>query len=171
MQIHVVKAGESLYSIARQYGVSPTLLGRLNAAPADGALAVGQTLVIYEPERVHVVQPGETLEGIARQEGVTVLSLYQNNYFLGGQPNILPDEELIVALKGEKQGTLGVNGYAYTFIRQEQLRTVLPYMTYLTPFTYGITAVRSIPKSTRGTSCSLLRQNATFRCATIGATR
>ena len=140
MQIHVVKAGESLYSIARQYGVSPTLLGRLNAAPADGALAVGQTLVIYEPERVHVVQPGETLESIARQEGVTVLSLYQNNYFLGGQPNILPDEELIVALKGEKQGTLGVNGYAYTFIRQEQLRTVLPYMTYLTPFTYGITA-------------------------------
>ena len=140
MQIHVVKAGESLYSIARQYGVSPTLLGRLNAAPADGALAVGQTLVIYEPERVHVVQPGETLERIARQEGVTVLSLYQNNYFLGGQPNILPDEELIVALKGEKQGTLGVNGYAYTFIRQEQLRTVLPYMTYLTPFTYGITA-------------------------------
>ena len=70
MQIHVVKAGESLYAIARQYGVSPTLLGRLNAAPADGALAVGQTLVIYEPERVHVVQPGETLEGIARQEGV-----------------------------------------------------------------------------------------------------
>ena len=49
MQIHVVKAGESLYAIARQYGVSPTLLGRLNAAPADGALAVGQTLVIYEP--------------------------------------------------------------------------------------------------------------------------
>ena len=140
MQIHVVKAGESLYAIARQYGVSPTLLGRLNAAPADGALAVGQTLVIYEPERVHVVQPGETLERIARQEGVMVLSLYQNNYFLGGQPNILPDEELIVALKGEKQGTLGVNGYAYTFIRQEQLRTVLPYMTYLTPFTYGITA-------------------------------
>ena len=64
MQIHVVKAGESLYSIARQYGVSPTLLGRLNAAPADGALAVGQTLVIYEPERVHVVLPGETLERI-----------------------------------------------------------------------------------------------------------
>ena len=140
MQIHVVRPGETLYSIARQYGVSVTLLGRLNQVPAGGALAVGQTLVVYEPEWVHVVRPGETLEGIARREGVSVLSLYQNNYFLGGRSRILPDEELIVALKGEKSGTLGVNGYAYTFIRQEQLRTVLPYITYLTPFTYGVTS-------------------------------
>lgn len=140
MQIHVVRPGETLYSIARQHGVSVTLLGRLNQVPAGGALAVGQTLVVYEPERVHVVRPGETLEGIARREGVSVLALYQNNYFLGGRSRILPDEELIVALKGEKSGTLGVNGYAYTFIRQEQLRTVLPYITYLTPFTYGVTS-------------------------------
>ena len=136
MQIHVVRTGETLYGIARQYGVSPTLLGRLNQVPAGGALAV----VVYEPERVHVVRPGETLAGIARRESVTTLSLYQNNYFLGGQPDILPDEELIVALKGEKSGTLAVNGYAYPFIGQALLRTVLPYMTYLTPFTYGITA-------------------------------
>ena len=139
MQIHVVRAGESLYAVARRYGVSPTLLGRLNQVPAGGALAVGQTLVVYEPERVHVVRPGETLAGIARREGVTVLTLYQNNYFLGGRPDILPDEELIIALEGEKAGTLGINGYAYPFITEELLRAALPYMTYLTPFTYGIT--------------------------------
>ena len=140
MQIHVVRARETLYGVARQYGVSVTLLGRLNQVPVGGALAVGQTLVIYEPEQVHVVRPGETLAGIARRESVTTLSLYQNNYFLGGQPDILPDEELIVALKGEKSGTLAVNGYAYPFIGQALLRTVLPYMTYLTPFTYGVTS-------------------------------
>ena len=140
MQIHVVRARETLYGVARQYGVSVTLLGRLNQVPVGGALAVGQTLVIYEPEQVHVVRPGETLAGIARREGVTVLSLYQNNYFLGGQPSILPDEELIIALKGERSGTLAVNGYAYPFIPRTLLHAVLPYMTYLTPFTYGITA-------------------------------
>ena len=140
MQIHVVRARETLYGVARQYGVSVTLLGRLNQVPVGGALAVGQTLVIYEPEQVHVVRPGETLADIARREGVTVLSLYQNNYFLGGQPSILPDEELIIALKGERSGTLAVNGYAYPFIPRTLLHAVLPYMTYLTPFTYGITA-------------------------------
>lgn len=140
MQIHVVRARETLYGVARQYGVSVTLLGRLNQVPVGGALAVGQTLVIYEPEQVHVVRPGETLAGIARREGVTVLSLYQNNYFLGGQPSILPDEELIIALKGERSGTLAVSGYAYPFIPRTLLHAVLPYMTYLTPFTYGITA-------------------------------
>ena len=34
MQIHVVRPGETLYGIARQYGVSVTLLGRLNQVPA-----------------------------------------------------------------------------------------------------------------------------------------
>ena len=36
-------------------------------------------------------------------------------------------------------GTLGVNAYAYPYIGGELLDSVLPYLTYLTPFTYGIT--------------------------------
>ena len=137
MQIHVVKAGETLTTIAGIYGVSVTLLQRLNQVPANGALAVGQTLVVFENARTHVVRPGETLYAIARSEGVTELSLYQNNIFLNGQSDIEAGEELIVALNEERQGTLGVNGYAYPFIRPALLQQTLPYMTYLTPFTYG----------------------------------
>ncbi len=137
MQIHIVRSGETLTAIAGQYGVSVTLLQRLNEVPQSGALAVGQTLVIFEKARTHVVRPGETLSGIARGEGVTELSLYQNNIFLNGSPDIEAGEELIVDLGEEKQGTLGVNGYAYPFIRSALLQQTLPYMTYLTPFTYG----------------------------------
>ena len=42
MQIHVVRARETLYGVARQYGVSVTLLGRLNQVPVGGALAVAR---------------------------------------------------------------------------------------------------------------------------------
>ncbi len=137
MQIHIVKSGETLSSIARNYGVSVTLLQRLNEVPPSGALAAGQTLVVFEKARTRVVRPGETLLSIARSEDVPLLTLYQNNIFLRGRSDIEAGEELIVSLGEEQRGTLGVNGYAYPFIRPALLQQVLPYMTYLTPFTYG----------------------------------
>lgn len=38
----------------------------------------------------------------------------------------------------EKLGTIGVNAYTYPYIDVEQLDRAMPYLTYLTPFTYGI---------------------------------
>ena len=64
MTIHVVQAGETVEGIAEGYGVSPRRLAADNAVPADGTLAVGQTLVVRFPRRVHAVRPGETLASI-----------------------------------------------------------------------------------------------------------
>lgn len=85
MKIHVVKKGETVLSIARQYGVSPGLLQRQNQVPPDGALVPGQTLVVLEAEKTHTVRPGDTVWSIARRYGITVRALYQNNIFLQGQ--------------------------------------------------------------------------------------
>ena len=76
MQIHVVRPGETLYGVARQYGVSVTLLGRLNQVPVGGALAVGQTLVIYEPEQVHFLT-GDTLTLTKNMEKQVAVPLYR----------------------------------------------------------------------------------------------
>ena len=40
----------------------------------------------------------------------------------------------------ERLGTASFNGYAYPYIDPALLSAQLPYVTYLTPFTYGITA-------------------------------
>lgn len=141
MKIHVVKKGETLAAIAGLYGVSARLLQRLNEVPPDGSLVPGQTLVILLPEKTHTVRSGDTVYSIAREYGITVRELYQNNIFLNGQGGLIPGEELIISLRdAPKEGTLGVNGYAYPFIGGDLLRQVLPYMTYVTPFTYGIGA-------------------------------
>ena len=50
MKIHVVQKGETLFSIAQQYGVSARLLQKLNQVPPDGTLVPGQTLVVLLPE-------------------------------------------------------------------------------------------------------------------------
>ncbi|MEG2857837.1 MAG: glycosyl hydrolase family 18 protein, partial [Clostridia bacterium] len=41
--------------------------------------------------------------------------------------------------KGLKNSSMEVNAYAYPFIDKTLLRQTLPYLSYLTPFTYGIT--------------------------------
>ena len=139
MKIHVVQKGETLFSIAQQYGVSVRLLQKLNEVPPDGTLVPGQTLVVLLPEKTHIVRRGDTVWSIAREHGLSTRELYQNNIFLQGQGALVPGEELILSLKeAHKGGSLGVNGYAYPYINGDLLRQVLPYMTYATPFTYGI---------------------------------
>ena len=141
MVIHVVQPGETLYAIAGQYGVDPDLLRRENGVPENGALAVGQTLVIQTIQTFHIVQPGQTLREIARSYGLSLRELYRNNYWLEGEPDIRPGDLLVIRYSGSRLGSTYTNGYAYPFIRRQALSATLPYMSYLTPFTYGITAL------------------------------
>jgi len=108
--------------------------------PPDGALAVGQTLVVRFPRTVHTVAAGETLTSIASAYGVTVRQLWQCNWPLMGKPGLQPGERLVVSCLDEKLGSAASNGYAYPFIGESLLDAQTPYLTYLTPFTYGITA-------------------------------
>ena len=140
MTIHVVQAGESVGSIAMHYGVDPVRLAADNAVPADGALAVGQTLVVRFPRQVHAVQPGETLTSIAAAYGTSVRQLWRNNWPLGGMEDLSPGQVLVISYWDERLGTASFNGYAYPYIDPALLSAQLPYVTYLTPFTYGITA-------------------------------
>lgn len=140
MVIHVVQPGEDLYSIANQYGVPYSQVQNDNQLPDPSRLAVGQTLVIRFPLHVHTVQPGQTLRAIAQQYGSSLRQLQRNNPILGGGTTIYPGQTLVISYRQQPEGTLSVNGYAYPFIDQALLQSTLPFLSYLTPFTYGITA-------------------------------
>lgn len=139
MVIHVVQSGDSLYSIAREYGVPISQLLNDNQLPDPSRLVAGQTIVVRFPQQVHTVQAGQTLSSIAQRYGLTVRQLQRNNPVLGGGEAIYPGQTLVISYKQEIEGTLSVNGYAYPFIDRALLRATLPYLTYMTPFTYGIT--------------------------------
>ena len=140
MEIHVVRAGETLYGIAGQYRVDPATLQELNGVSPDSALAVGQTLVIRRVGTFHTVQPGETLTGIARLYGIPLRRLYRNNFDLGGEPDLQTGQRLVIAYQDQPAASTHTNGYAYPFITTRLLSAELPYMSYLTPFTYGLNA-------------------------------
>ena len=140
MTIHVVKAGETLYSIAQNYGVPISLLAADNGLSQPYALVEGQTLVVLYPSVVHTVAEGETIYDIARNYGKSVMELYRNNYILGGNPEIYPGQTLVIEYTlREPKTNLITNGYAYPNINESVLRTALVYMTYVAPFTYGMT--------------------------------
>lgn len=138
MIIHTVKQGDTVYSIARQYSVPATRIITDNMLMNPGRLAVGEDLVILFPTQIHTVRGGETLSGIASLYGVSLLSLYQNNPQLGGNPGIFPGQVLNISYETPPLGSIRTNGYAYTNIDRSVLRRTLPYLTYLSVFNYGI---------------------------------
>ena len=89
MVLHIVEPGQTLYSIARQYGVSPERLRTNNGIGPTAQLAVGQCIAVLFPLVTHVVRAGETLYSIADAYGTTVLQLLRNNLFLNGRDLLL----------------------------------------------------------------------------------
>ena len=139
MVIHVVRPGDSVYSIAQEYGIPVSQLLFDNQLSDPSRLVIGQTLVVRFPQQVHTVQAGQTLASIAQQYGTTMRQLQRNNPVLGGRETVYPGQTLVITYQQVKEGTLSVNGYAYPFIDRALLRSTLPFLTFLTPFTYGIT--------------------------------
>ncbi len=144
MVIHVVQPGDTLYSLSLEYGISMSQIAIDNGLEAPQNLVTGQALVIRFPEVVHTVLPGETLASIARQYGVSLRLLYQNNPILRGEATIWPGQSIVIFYQQEPGPEISVNAYAYPFIDDTLLHSTLPYLTYLTPFTYGFTPTGSL---------------------------
>ena len=94
MEIYVVKAGDTVDSIAAAFGISVEALIYYNQIPYPYKLAIGQALLITD---------GYTQADNAAHRMITV------------------------------------NGYAYPFISPYVLRETLPFLTYLSVFSYGFT--------------------------------
>ena len=108
MVLHIVEPGQTLYSIARQYGVSPERLRTNNGIGPTAQLAVGQCIAVLFPLVTHVVRAGETLYSIADAYGTTVLQLLRNNLFLNGRDLLLPGMVLVIRYERDPLGTYPV---------------------------------------------------------------
>jgi membrane-bound lytic murein transglycosylase D len=100
---HRVRWGETLSSIAKDFGVSQAALKRWNELGPEGRIASGQRLRVTPPKvrlerprspapdsaalaRTHLVRRGETLKGLARRYGVSVQALRDANGLSQRQP-------------------------------------------------------------------------------------
>jgi len=139
MVIHVVKPGDTLYSLAVEYAVPMSQIALDNGLEAPQTLVPGQALVIRFPAVTYTVRPGDTLSNLARRYGTDLRTLYRNNPVLRGAPTIWPGETLVISYRQTPGPVISVNAYAYPPIGQTLLNSTLPFLTFLTPFTYGFT--------------------------------
>lgn len=138
MLIYVVQAGDSLFEIAARFRLSQERIIADNGIEEPNRLAVGQALLLRFPDEVYTVQPNDTLSSIAENANTTVLQLLRNNPVLEGTTELIPGEELVIRYRDEeKLDSFYVNGYTYPSISNDILRATLPYLSYLTSFSYG----------------------------------
>ncbi|TVQ66087.1 MAG: LysM peptidoglycan-binding domain-containing protein [Balneolaceae bacterium] len=81
-EIHEVRQGDTLFSIAREYDITITELRAWNQLESD-QLQPGQTLRLLPPDSgdqlFHTVEAGESLFAISRMYGVTIAEIQQWN--------------------------------------------------------------------------------------------
>jgi len=98
--IHVVQPGETVYAIARRYGVLPGAIVSANGLLNPNLIYVGQRLIIPREGpmpggQIHIVQRGDTVYGIARRYGVEPAAIIAANGLLNPH-RLLVGQRLII---------------------------------------------------------------------------
>lgn len=138
MRIHVVKPGESIYSISQQYRVPAQKIISDNELTDPEQLVVGQTIVILEGTRRHVVASGESVYSIARAYKISVRDLLAANPQITNPSSLQPGMVITIPPVTYNYGPIEVNGYTFPNIEMDVLRKTLPNLTYLSIFSYQV---------------------------------
>ena len=144
MITYVTQPGDSLYSISKKYDVPLSQLMNDNGAEDLMFLPVGLALIINNDVQNYTVRPGQSIYSIARAFGLTPEEILAINPQLETPDDIRPGDVIKIPAQIEKLGKIYVNGYAYTSISPQTLRKTLPSLTYISPFSYEVSADGSL---------------------------
>ena len=83
LDVHIVAAGDSLYSISRRYNTDVALLKSLNGISGDGRVRVGESLFVPRLDEsqfdIYEIASGDTLYNISRRFQASVAQLRELN--------------------------------------------------------------------------------------------
>ncbi|GAB4271898.1 LysM peptidoglycan-binding domain-containing protein [Thermincola ferriacetica] len=140
MRIHVVRRGDTVYALARNYGVTVESIINTNGLQDIPYLIIGQALVIPTTEFIYVVRPGDTLWLLSRRFNVSINRIVELNRIVN--PNLIyPGMRLRIPETTKTFGTIEVNGYIEPSSAASETRTIDEvgrYLTYISPFSHTI---------------------------------
>lgn len=138
MRIHVVRPGDTIYTISRRYGTTPQKIISDNELTQPNQLVVGQTIVVFEAPRTHIVAPGDTLYSIGKLYDVTQAEILASNPLISNPDWLQVGLIIHIPPRSIRFGSIEVNGYAFPNIDRTVLQKTLPNLTYLSIFSYQV---------------------------------
>lgn len=136
--IYTVRAGDSVYKIANQYGITTSDIIFANQLFNPDRLAIGQALVIPVDYFEYIVRRGDSLYAIAQRYNISVSRLLEANPSITNPSSIFIGQSIRVPTTNNVIRSIDVNGYAFPNIRQDALDVALPNLTFLSLFSYQV---------------------------------
>lgn len=141
MQIHVVQKGDSIFSIANLYDISPNVIIDANELDTPNELVVGQALVIPIFGQFYTVKEGDNLQTIANQFHLSAEQLASINNISVQTPLQIGMQIYIPEMEKRE-----ITSFAYieptggnvSATLKNSARKTTPYLTYLALFSYRI---------------------------------
>lgn len=132
MRIHRVKKGESIRSVAAEYGVSPLKLCENNGLSERDRLIEGEELLIILPTRTVNAKRTDTVVTLAERYCVRAADIIAMNPELSVCKTLYEGQPISVKHSPPLFG-LGIgNGYYYHGCSEEALLGAMPYLNFIT---------------------------------------
>jgi len=87
---------------------------------------------------IHIVEPGDSIYSIWKKYGVPVETIVSDNALTNPDKLIIGQALVINSHNSKSKMTIDVNGYAFPSIEKSVLEKTLPYLTYLSIFSYQV---------------------------------
>lgn len=138
MFLHVVKKGDNLYDIAKQYHTDIEKIIYENDIDDPNRLVVGQSLIISPDNYDYVIKENDTLEKIAKSNHLPIEQILNFNSQIKDSNNIKVGDTIKIVFSNYSKKAMEVNGFTYIDIDPKLLRQALPHLTYLSIFSYHL---------------------------------
>lgn len=140
MQIHVVKQGDTLFTISQMYRIPMGVLVKTNQIPNPDNLVIGQTIVIPIIGSYRFVGPGDSLYSISSEYKISVAELARING-ITNPARIYPGLRLYIPPRPRKN--IDVGAYIDPNITADKsvqvVDDVAEDLTYIQIFSYHVT--------------------------------
>lgn len=138
MYFHEVQSGETLYQISQMYNVPLEKIIQDNGITNPSQIVVGQSLIVLPEDFTYEVEPGETLYSISEKINVPLETLIAFNPEITNPDIIYPGQKINVVFDNINKVPMEINGYVYPNVDLNVLRKMLPWMTYVSIFSYQV---------------------------------
>lgn len=137
--IITAEQGDTLSLLSEQYGIPIKKIAADNGI-TDNVIVPGQALYIGIPSESLTLLTNDTVSNISNEYKISEKQLFRNNFILGGRNDIPLGTFIVLDYQAQPDAEKIIGGYAYDFISTQRLFSVINYLTYIMPFTYGFTS-------------------------------